>query len=300
MYNVRSELTLKNTSQKGSVLIMLVFLASIVAFFIIVSNASIFSREFNNTLDIRKKDYLETAKSKLESWYYKNAAIIDKTTSPVTITEDQLFKETGLTRMFGARIAITNVQYTAGSPLAFRNIAIWIPAFGVQDTSTFSATGVFQPNHAQTMYAVISGQKVEGDLMMQTQRVMKDAARLLEQRFKAKFEADPIHNVRVNYFASMSCASVGADEIPCTSTLDASTGWVSITNTNLNLWQAAGINAVTGTDAWGNQIYYSNDNQLAAIPNNPANNVDTPFYAVLKAVTPWNTTLYVYAMQPLN
>lgn len=300
MLNVRSELNLKSTSQEGSVLIMLVFLASIVAFFIIVSNASIFSRDFNNTLDIRKKEYLDTAVQKLESWYYKNAAIIDSTTSPVVITEDQLFKETGLSRMYGARISITPIQFTAGAPLAYRNIAIWIPAFGVADTSSFTGGGVFLPNHAQTMYSVINGQKVEGDLMLQTQKVMKNAARLLEQRYKAKFETDPVHNLRVNYFASIDCSNVGAEEIPCTSTIDPATGWVSLTSSNLKLWENSGISTVTGTDGWGHQIYFSNDNQLGTILNNPANNIDTPYYAVLKAVTPWNTIVYMYAMQPLN
>lgn len=288
----------KSTSQSGSALIMLVFLASIVAFFIIVSNAALFSREFNNTLDIRKKEYIEDAQKKLELWYFKNARLIDNTVNPITITEEQLFQEAALPRMYGARIAITNLNYQPGSPLAYRNIAIWIPAFGVADTSTFNGAGIFIPNHAQTMYAVVNGQKVEGELVMQTQKVLKDIAKVLEQRFKAKFETDPIHNVRVNYFASINCGAPTTDEIPCTSSFSAN-GWVPLTDTSLNLWYAAGVNQSMGTDAWGGPIYYNNS-------TTPANNVDAPYQAVLRAYPPWANstnpakTIDVYAMQPLN
>ena len=179
-----------------------------------------------------------------------------------------------------------------GTPAAYRRVAIWIPAFGVNDTSAFNSNGYFIPANAQTVYVVVDGQAIEGKLVSQTQRTMSEAARILEQRFRAKFEADAVHNLRVNYFKAIDCNVVKVEEIPCNKSLE-STGKVALSDPRLKLWTLAGINSNLSTDAWGGTLYYDNQNA-------PALTDDPPYSATIETTTPWGTKLVLHAVQPLN
>lgn len=303
-------------SQKGSVVILLVMAAAVVALLFIVANVTIFSREFSNTLGARKQAYVENASARLDAWYRRNAAQLDSLPAIPTYTEDQLFTLAGLTRDFDAHIAMSGVVGVPGSNLFYRNIVVWLPAFGVDDTSYLGVSGEFHPAFNETLYRVVSGQTIEGENIGRTQTTMREIARLLEVRSKSKFEADPLHDVRTNYFRALYCSTPGSEEIPCTSkvTGPGAGGWALLSEPLLNLYGLAGINLNMATDAWGQAIQFNNYEQSAysasntlqpcgdttAVGSDDTETGEPPYVATLRTTTPWGTILCMRAIQPLN
>lgn len=298
-------------SQHGSVVIALVMAAAAVALLFIVANITINAREFNSTVAQRKQQYLEATAKNIENWYRKNASYIDRLPGTPAFTEEDLFKAAGVTKSFDARIAITDLMGQPGSNLFYRNIVVWIPAPGVEDTSSFAPSGVFRPAYRETQYRVINGQLIEGQNIGATQTKMRELARLLESRAKAKFEMDPLHDARTNYLRAQYCSAPNSEEIPCTTAINSATGWVAIGDPILRLRSLATLNDALTTDAWGNPIEFNNYAQsthetgLPGCADNTTTTDDTemgepPFLATLRTTTPWGTVLCMRAVQAIN
>lgn len=290
---------------------MLVMAAAVVALLFIVANITINARDFNNTIVERKQNYLDATSKSLESWYKKNAFNIDRFPDTPAFTEEDLFKAAGVTKSFDAHIAITGLLGQPGSNLFYRNIVVWIPAPGGNDDSSFTATGVFRPAFRETQYRIISGQAIEGHNIGETQTKMRELARLLESRSKAKFEMDPMHDARTNYFRAQYCSAPNAEEIPCTTFINSGSGWVDISNPALNLSRLATLNEALTTDSWGQKLEFNNYGQSTYETGIPGCTDDTvtssdtelgepPYIASIRARTPWGTVLCMRAVQAVN
>lgn len=304
-------LTSSPRSQNGSVVITLVMAAAVVALLFVVANITLNAREFSNTLAARKQQYIENTAKRLEDWYTKNAAVIDRFPVTPAFTEEDLFNAAGVVKMFDARIQITDLIGEPSTNLYYRNIVVWIPAPNVVDNSAFNGLGVFIPAFQQTQYRIINGRVIEGQLIGATQNKMRELARLLEARSKAKFEMDPLHDARTNYFRAQYCSLPNSEEIPCTTSINNTTGWVPISEPALKLNQLATMNPALATDGWGGRIEFNNINQSTYDTGLPGCNTDTtltadteegdpPFLAGVRSQTPWGTVLCMRAVQSIN
>jgi hypothetical protein len=286
----REKLRVKNAhSQSGGALVMLVIAAGVVALLIVVANITIFSRELNNNSIPRKQAYVEQVASALDNWYRINAAMIDQPGTSLVVTENALFEYAGIGRSFDAHISITGVHESG--QVKYRQIAVWIPAQGEVDNSGFDLDGIFQPMFMETQYRIVNGQAIEYQKLGETQKTMREIARLLELRSRALLMVDPTHDIGINYFHAIDCASPTASEIRCTNTIASSpSGFMAVSSPLLDLKAISGIDTVMANDAWGRPIEINN-----SYFNDPANPDAPPYTARLRSVPPWGAADIIYS-----
>ena len=307
-------------NQRGSALIFIVSVVAVVLLLILVGNIAVYTKEAANMQPASKAAYLARAEQAVALWYRKNAARID---APVAggfcpaFTEEQLLKETMLTPEFGARIEITPCLDVQGPSVIFRNVAIWIPAAAVQDTSSFSASGVFRPGNSEVQYRMVNGHAIEAQMVAETRTQLQEIARSLELRVKAKIDGDSTRDLGTNHFRSMSCdpGQQLPEEIPCSSTLNGGTGsdaYVILDDgafKTLKLAQLASVSQSMNRDSWGQYIVFNNvldDAGNACLPEDtpsdtPATrNSRPPYRMMLQTITPWGAEITVCPVQPVN
>ncbi len=265
-----------------------------------------YSRQFSNSLPESKAKYLVEAQEAIDTWYRKNAAFLDNNAPgpcPV-LTEDQIFQQAMITKKYAVRIAMTPCLTVNGTEVVYRNVAVWIPAFGVQDLAAFTPDGVFQPRNTQVLYKVVLGRGIEAENVSQTQKNMRAIAAALEARFKVKFETDPLRDLSINYFRALDCGAPGPDEIPCSTNI-VPTGYVPLTPANftaLRLRDVGGITPEMVNNAWGQPIIFNNvvsDLGNPCVPA-PKTSNDPPYTMLLQTLTPWGTTITMCGIQPIN
>lgn len=313
-------------NQRGSALIFIVSVVAVVLLLILVGTIAVYTKEAANMQPASKAAYLARAEQAVSLWYRKNAARID---APVAggfcpaFTEEQLLKETMLTPEFGARIEITPCLDVQGPSVIFRNVAIWIPAAGVQDTSSFSASGVFRPGNSEVQYRLVNGHAIEAQMVSETRTQLQEIARSLELRVKAKIDGDSTHDLGINHFRSMSCELTTdpnhpqqlPEEIPCSSIINGgpSSSAYAILDDNafktLKLAQLASVSQSMNRDSWGQYIVFNNvldDAGNACLPEDtpsdtPATrNSRPPYRMMLQTITPWGAEITVCPVQPVN
>lgn len=307
-------------NQRGSALIFIVTVVAVVLLLILVGNIAVFTKEAANTQPASKAAYLANAERAISLWYRKNAARIDAPDAGgmcPNFPQDQLFRETMLTPDFGARIEITPCLDVQGPSVVYRNVAIWIPSAGVQDTSAFSATGIFRPGNSEVQYRLVNGHAIEAEMVAETRAQLQEMSRALELRVKAKIDGDSDHDLGVNHFRSLSCdtSQMMPEEIPCSSIINGGPGnsAYAILDDNafktLKLAQLASISQSMNRDSWGQYIVFNNildDAGNACLPEDGVGStVDTrnnrpPYRMMLQTITPWGAEITVCPVQPVN
>lgn len=307
-------------NQRGSALIFIVAVVAVILLLILVGNIALYTRDAANMQPATKAAYLAKAEQAVALWYRKNAARID---APAvggicpSFTSDQLFKETMLAADFDARIEMTPCLDVQGPSVIFRNIAIWIPTTGVQDTSSFSAGGLFRPGNSEVQYRVVNGHAIEAQMVSETRTQLQEIARALELRVKAKIDGDSSRDLATNHFRSMSCdaGQMLPEEIPCSSLINGGAGAdaYAILDDNafrtLKLAQLASVSQSMNRDSWGQYIVFNNvldDAGNACLPEDtfsatPATrNSRPPYRMMLQTITPWGAAITVCPVQPIN
>lgn len=308
-------------NQRGSALIVIVTVVAVILLLILVGNIAVYTKEVANTQPALKAAYLDKAEKAVAAWYRKNASRIDAPAASglcPTFTSEQLFKETMLTPDFDARIQISSCLDVQGPSIIYRNLAVWIPAAGIADTSSLNARGTFRPGNSEVRYRVVSGHGIEAKMVAETQAQLQEMARAFELRFKSKIDSDSTRDLGVNHFRSLSCDPGAAmdEEIPCSSIINggsANPNPNAILNDNafktLKLAKLASISQSMNRDSWGQYIVFNNilddagnfcltEDEISA----PAasRNSRPPYRMMLQTITPWGSAITVCAVQPVN
>ena len=310
--------------QRGSVIVFIVAIISVIVLVIVLGGASLQSQKELNNLPQLKDTYLDRAKDQLELWYRKNALRLD---NPVggscayNPSETEIFRDAGLSREYGVRIQLSPCMQD--QELVYRDISIWLPAIGFADTAQFVQQGsihIFQPGNTSTKYRIISGRTIETKMMAETRTMLSELARLLEARFKAKIERDPSHDLRVNHFKAQDCeAPLIVDgmyeEIPCTIASPSdptSDAYLILDDTgfdSLKLEQILSISKNGVRDSWGQYIVFNNYLKGGANPDpcvslgdgtEEPNPNKPPYSMLLQTVTPWGEPITICPIQPVN
>lgn len=306
-------------NQRGSALIFIVTVVAVVLLLILVGNIAVFTKDAANRQPASKAAYLAQAEQAIALWYRKNALRIDVPTGGVcpAFTQDELFKETMLTPDFGARMKITPCLDVQGPGVIYRNVAIWIPSTSVQDTSAFSASGIFRPGNSEVEYRMVSGHAIEAQMVAETRAQLQEIARALELRVKAKIDGDSDHDLGVNHFRSLSCnlGEIMPEEIPCSSAINGgpgSSGYAVLDDDafkTLKLAQLASVSQSMNRDSWGQFIVFNNilnDAGNVCLPEDSASatpesrNSRPPYRMMLQTITPWGAEITVCPVQPVN
>lgn len=307
-------------NQRGSALIGIVTVVAVVLLLILVGNIAVYTKEAANTQPASKAAYLDQAEKAVAAWYRKNASRIYASAANglcPTFTSEQLFKETMLTPDFGARIQITPCLDVQGPSIIYRNLAVWIPAAGIADTSSFSAAGAFRPGNSAVQYRVVSGHGIGATMVAETRAQLQEMARAFELRFKSKIDSDSTRDLGVNHFRSLSCdpGVIMDEEIPCSSIINGNAGAnaYAILDDNafkiLKLAKLASISQSMNRDSWGRYIVFNNildDAGNVCLPEDDfaataaSRNSRPPYRMMLKTRTPWGTDITVCAVQPVN
>jgi len=279
----------------------MVSVASAMLLILVIGQMILYNKEIENEGVQSRSEYLERTIISLERWYISNAILLDNINCPV-MDEQTIFEQASIIQRYGVRVAIGSC-ISAGAELSYRNIAVWIPSRTREDTSSFNEHGIFVPADSQVEYRVVSGMEIQGTLVNDTRNTMLELARLLEVRFQAKIDGDPLRDLQYNYFRALDCANPGLNEIPCTSFINAS-GYVALENNifeSLRLSELASISQRMTIDAWGQPIEFNN---VVNDPGNicvPSGNPNRPPYTMLlRANTPWGTHIVVCPTQPVN
>lgn len=307
-------------NQRGSALIFIVTVVAVILLLILVGNIAVYTKEASNMQPANKAAYLIRAEQAVALWYRKNASRIDAPNAGgicPTFTSAQLFQETMLTPDFDARIEMTPCLDVQGPAVISRNVAIWIPTAGVQDTSSFSAGGVFRPGNSEVQYRVVNGHAIESQMVAETRAQLQEMSRAFELRVKAKIDGDSSRDLGVNHFRSMSCENgqILPEEIPCSSTINGGAGANAylvlddIAFKRLKLAKLASVSQSMNRDSWGQYIVFNNvldDAGNACLPEDTTadtaatRNSRPPYRMMLQTITPWGAEITVCPVQPVN
>ena len=236
------------------------------------------ARSQDSELERAQLDYLTELKGRLEQWYAANVATVDAAAAAPDM--QAVLRQIGLVPRWNLQIQASERQIQNG--VAFRVIALWLPGAGEPDTTTFDpATGAFVPA-ANTPSAQVNGLAIQSQALALSQDGLQRLARALENRFKAKYLADPGRDVMVNHFRAQSCADPQPDELPC---LD------DYTALDAGLLLAIGADPRLARNSWNLVVEVSNGaDAQTTIP---------PYSIALRSTTPWGTQLRAVAIQPL-
>ena len=267
--------------QQGFAILGLTVLVTTIAFSFVLAQSALTARSAANSEDAERDRYIVSAKEKIEAWYRRNVAEVDRGHG-VANRFDKLFSESAIVPRWGVRYAVS--ERIASGALSYRTIAIWLPESAADPSALDPSTGRFVAG-LRTRFQIVDGQAIEAEAFAATLELMRGFARALEARFYAKRASDSDRVIDANYFRPRDpgCAAQAA-EIPCLA------GYVKAAELN---WQVIlGIEPATLVSAWGSPILVSNtlDSQTS-IP---------PFSMALQVATPWDTTIQLAAVQPID
>lgn len=232
-------------------------------------------------LEDKKKEWVAETQVKLDSWYRRNAQVIDA--DPAALSQATVLSEAGVTLEYGAQFASTAQLAAAG--IGFHNIAIWLPHDGVSGAGLDVSTGEFNPGTlggatAPTKYALVNGRAIQTELYLTTIKRMRKNASKFEGYFKARVQADPDSEAGVNYYRAADCVAPVSGELPCIDTY-----------TSLALSGIAGQVGLSPDDnvnAWGGAVEVSN---LAGVPVGES-------AISIRTAAPWGSVIQVIGVRP--
>ena len=240
---------------------------------IVTGWATIATRVQSDALAQVQQAYLEEVRAALLGWYAREIGRIDRTTEAPDAAS--LLREAGIAARWGLRIAASDRLARDG--ISYRVIVAWLP--GEADASTLDpSTGRFTAVGGPRWISV-SGFDLQAGAVSETRARLDRLARHLESAYRARLLSDPSRDVTVNRFRARRCAAPAAGELPCIDDympVDAS-----------GLGQAAGLDPLLGTNAWGGPIEASNGVDASQA---------IPFSMALRTSTPWGGTLAVFAV----
>ena len=251
-----------------------------IAITFIIGEAGVAAKAQSNSIDEQKEAYLDQATRAVESWYARNIAVIDSTAASPFADVD-IPALAGIERRWDLRIAQS--ARLADGDIAYRRIALWLPASNPDGSALDAATGTFSPG-PNVRWRIVDGRAIQTDAYSRTLASMKAFARQLELRFYAKAAYDASSGLTVNWFRPRSgCASPNPDDIPCLDTF---------TDAGLINWSVIlGTNPGNLRTAWGRNFLVSNlTDSNVAYP---------PYSMAINAITPWGATIRVLAVQPI-
>ena len=266
----------------GSAALLLVMWVFVVTFFFLFAPQIAASFKAFDAVASQEQAYLDHIARQLETYYRRNAGAIDAAVT-FSIVPAALWAQLGIDPKPTLQLGISDRQ--TGAQVRFRRFVIWLRR-GSPDASSFTAsTGAFAPA-PNVAYRVVDGEAIQGALLEETLTRMKRFAAQLEQRFRAKFEADPFRSLSVNHFRALgSSCTASLDDLPCINVhADVATA--------ANFATLLSIDPATLSTAWGPRFTVSNlqDSQTAS----------PPFTMAIRAPLPWGGTVLVNAIQPLN
>jgi hypothetical protein len=268
--------------QRGTAAMMLVLWSFVAVFYLLFAPQIAASAKAYDALGAAEQAYLDDIALRLETFYRRNAAVIDSA-SAFAIPPATLWAQLGIQAKPTLQLGIS--ERLSGSEVGFRRFVVWLKRRS-PDPSVFVATsGAFTPG-PDVPYRVVDGEAIQGALREETLRRMKTFAAQLEQRFRAKFEGDPLRSLSVNHFRALgpSC-SAALDDIPC---IDVHTD----VNAAANFGMLLSTDPLRLTSAWGARFSVSNlEDSRATAP---------PYTMAIRAALPWGGSLLVNAIQPLN
>lgn len=268
--------------QDGSAALILVLVVSMIAFFFVIGPVFFKSLEAFDQVEVRDEAYMDEIATKLADWYAQNASTIDANPT-YTIAPATLWSAINVVPKASLEIGISD--RLTGSQVRFRRIFVWLRRATPDATSFNPATGTFAPD-VGVSWRVIDGEGIEGRLLDRTIQRMQALASMLQRRFQAKFESDPLRSLSVNHFRPVSgtCTTV-PDDIPCIdgyTPVATAANWVNLLSQDASAFSTA----------WGQQFLVSN---LA-----DSNTTTPPFTMAIRADLPWGASIVVNAVQPLN
>ena len=264
--------------QSGFVLLCAVLAMAFIAGALIATWMVVTARHQGSELERAQLAYLTALRERLEQWYAHSAATVD---AGATAPDMQaVLRQIGAVRRWNLQVRAAERQ-TEGA-VTFRVLALWLPPASAPDTTTFDpATGALVPA-ANTPSARIDGRVIQSQALAASRHGLQRLAQALENRFKARYLADPGRNVTVNHFRARSCASPLPDELPC---LD------QYTALDASLLLAMGADARLARNGWNLPVEVSNSAD--------AQTAGPPYTFALRTATPWGTWVRASAIQPL-
>ena len=274
--------------------------------------------------------YILSVRDNLESWYDANAAHIDLKFVPnldKLYTNESQFKtadeileklerEYPGEKKYGVRFVVspescTSVNTVLGnSTVCYKQLAAYLPDMNKEDMTPpefvkkqNSKLYAFD-NKGIEHYVVLSGMDLQLKKINDTMHKMKDNAERLEIFGRARFQADPSHDLVYNYFKAEDCGNPQEGEIHC------SHGFVKFEKEEDIKKQGHhamyGLTLADMYNAWGMPVYFNNDNNGGKLNGKRYNLTQVadiympPYSAVYSTVTPWGSIISIKAVQIIN
>lgn len=226
--------------------------------------------------------YLRQAAAALRDYYARNTAAMDGSSLP-QMTPEQMLQGAGVQARWGLRLAYSSKQNALGGAIQYRDLYLWIPARNPDPTTLDAGANQFNPGPG-VQWAKVNGLEIQQAVYNQAENTLTRLAQNLERMFRARIEADPLHDVAVNYWQAKGCSSSAGGEIPCTNNS-------YVPAKDLGLAQVIGADAGMMTDPWGGNVLVSNTLD--------ANQLKPPYSLALRIVTPWGSNIDMTAVEPL-
>jgi hypothetical protein len=233
-----------------------------------------------------RQAYLDHAKRNIANWYLGNAATIDG--SADALDPSTVKSAMGEPQQWGVRVASTAQlglpcdAPNSASCVGYHDIYLWLPPMSHADTTTLDpASGTFTADPA-AQWIKVSGASLEQQLIESSTNTME----LLQGQLRAFFAAGELNDASVspgtNYFRDSQCSGTAPNMLPCVDT------FTNLTETNIPTLM--GIDSYNATNAWGNPLQVSNQEQSSV--------AQPPYSMAMRSATPWGGYLEMAVAQP--
>lgn len=263
--------------QRGSAVVWFVVFLLAMAIAVTAGEAELLANKRRNERPYQQDAYLEQTRTAVTAWYQRNIGTIDAS-GAADPTAEAVKAGAGITPRFGLRIAVSQ-RLSAGN-LNWHVIALWIND-NDNDSTTFSTTtGAFNPD-PKARAVLVSGQRLQQDAWQRTSAAVNAVANALNNYAQHRQAANGGDMAR-NPFRPTDCNNIAPGEMPCLENYTAA----STISTQL------GLNSSQLVDAWNGALQVSNGTD--------ARTTGAPYTMVIKAVTPWGSTVTGTAIQTVN
>lgn len=230
------------------------------------------SKKSRNVLIDDKKAYIKEVSAQLDSWYDRNAWVIDADVN--AIPSATILTQSGVMPNYG--LVIESSKRLTKDGIAYHVVAAYLPSSLVNNVTFDVDTGVFVAGTPvnEVQYAITNGYVIESKKVAKTANLLEKSASLLESWFYSKRDVAGPVELGNNWFRTPDCASPDARFIPC---VDTYTDIASV-------MPSLGVNVTTGySNAWAKPIFMINAKPPASW---------TPPYSIpLTTNLPWGNTM---------
>lgn len=272
------------STQRGYAIVAMILVVMGSAMAVVLGYSSLMAKEIARDFDHHQQAYLQQTKIAVSEWYRREAAAIDAVDAAPSMTA--IMSGAGIAPQWRLQLAASK-RLSRGA-IAYRVIALWIPASGTDASTLDVDRGAFTPDRG-TQYVLIDGFSIQSQAAFASLETMKTLASRLEERFYARFLHDAEGDITVNWFRPRdSNCNAHADELACTDTAPGR----FLAAANMNLARLLGMPPTGLVNAWGGPVELCNSAPCA-------NTAAPPFSLTLRSATPWGTQLTVVATQHL-